>query len=154
VLGTFQIKIPVSTAETMLPAEQNTLAIFKWRLRAMHSSNPWHPVLERYVSIISARVAGLGGRPEKIQPSLCGAAVEPEESREPLVKYCGKVKEVLYDCFGDFEGFVLHDCNGPHILKTRENRIEKIAMRACETGSTLAVYVGQAGDVRKLAVRG
>ncbi len=35
VVGSFQIKIPVETAATMLPVEENTLAIMKARLAAM-----------------------------------------------------------------------------------------------------------------------
>jgi len=73
VVGTFQVKIPVSTADVILPAEENTLAIFKWRLQAMSPTNRWYPVLQRYISLIAGRVAGLGGDPDAIPPSLDGA---------------------------------------------------------------------------------
>jgi hypothetical protein len=39
VVGAFQIKIPVSTKDEILPLEENTLAIFKWRLQVMSPSN-------------------------------------------------------------------------------------------------------------------
>lgn len=70
VIGTFQVKIPVSTAGALLPAEENTLAIFKWRLQAMSPTNRWYPVLQRYIGYVSARVEGLGGDPKTIPPSL------------------------------------------------------------------------------------
>ena len=73
VTGAFQVKIPVSTKDAILPAEENTLAILKWRLQAMTPTSRWHPVLDRYISYLSARVAGLGGDPTAIPPSLAGA---------------------------------------------------------------------------------
>ena len=33
--------------------------------------------------------------------------------------FCGKVTEVVYDCFGDFEGFVLAWCNGERKFHSR-----------------------------------
>jgi hypothetical protein len=72
VVGTFQVRIPVTTREVMLPPEENTLAIMKWRLQAMSPTNRWYPVLQRYVGYVSARVAGLGGNPDAIPPSLAG----------------------------------------------------------------------------------
>jgi hypothetical protein len=71
--GAFQIKIPVSTAESMLFAEENTLAIMKWRIGQVSPSSRWSPVLQRYVSYIAARVDGLGGNSSAILPSPNGA---------------------------------------------------------------------------------
>jgi hypothetical protein len=39
IVGTFQVKIPVSTKELILRPEENTLAILKWRLENMAASN-------------------------------------------------------------------------------------------------------------------
>ena len=47
VVGTFQVKIPVSRGDTLLRDEENTLAIMKWRLGQIATTNRWHPVLER-----------------------------------------------------------------------------------------------------------
>ena len=78
----------------------------------MAPANRWHKVLERYIALIAARVDGLGGDSDSIQPSPNRCPIKPgrgpdEDERE----YRGKVCEVLYDCFGDFEGFVLGDCH-------------------------------------------
>lgn len=107
VVGTFQIKIPVSTGEAMLFPEENTLAIIKWRLQQMSTFNRWYPVLERYLSYIAARVDGLGGDSQSILPSPNGVPPKAFEH-----EYTGKVREVVFDCFGDFEGLVLsaHMC--------------------------------------------
>src|SRR5207237_7684845 len=72
VTGTFQIKIPVGTPETLLGAERSTLAIFKWRLQQMSPANRWYPVLQRYIIYLNARITELGGNPDAIPPSPLG----------------------------------------------------------------------------------
>jgi hypothetical protein len=62
------VKIPVATKEVMLPAEETTLAIFKARLGVMSPTDRWYPVLQRYISLLSARVNGLGGDANAIPP--------------------------------------------------------------------------------------
>jgi hypothetical protein len=154
VAGTFQVKIPVATATSMLPQEEDTLAIFKWRLGAMSPSNRWYPVLNRYIGYIEGRVRGLGGDPDKIPPSPDGAPHKHEPPRDRLIEHTGKVSEVVYDCFGDFEGFVLCDCDEPQKFSTREPAIEKIALRACRRRLWLSVFVGRHDrKIRKLIIR-
>ena len=69
VTGTFQIKIPIAEAAALLPAEENTLAILKWRLENMPAANKQYPVLQRYVDQISTRVLSFGGDPATIPSS-------------------------------------------------------------------------------------
>jgi hypothetical protein len=69
VTGTFQIKIPVAEAAALLPAEENTLAILKWRLESLPAANRWYPVLQRYIDQISTRVLSFGGDPAMIPSS-------------------------------------------------------------------------------------
>jgi hypothetical protein len=155
VIGSFQIRIPVSTADAILPAEEDTLAIFKWRLQAMSPTNRWYPVLQRYIVYVSARVEGLGGDPNAIPPSLSGAPLEPEEPCDRDIEYTGKVKEVIYDCFGGLEGFLLDGCCGSHVFKTREPQIGQIVLRACKERLLLSVYVERGHDekIQRLVVR-
>jgi hypothetical protein len=150
VVGTFQIKIPVSTGETMLLPEENTLAIMKWRLQQMSTFNRWYPVLGRYITYIAARVDGLGGNSEGILPSPNGVPVRAFEH-----EYTGKVREVIFDCFGDFEGFVLSDCHHTYIFKTREHGIKEIVLRACHKRLLLSVFVegGHEHRICKLVIR-
>ena len=66
----------------------------------------------------------------------------------------GKVCEVLFDCFGDFEGFVLSDCHGAHTFRTRQHGIAAIALRACKERLLLSVYVkGHEHRICKLVIR-
>jgi hypothetical protein len=140
VTGTFQIKIPVTTPQVMLRPDEDALAIMKWRLQAMASSNRWYKVLERYISYLSARVRGLGGDPDTIPPSPDGAPVTDVGVKD-LLAYTGKVIEVIYDCYGDLEGFVLGDCCTPRLFKTREWAIGDIVLRACKERLLVTVYV-------------
>ncbi len=151
VVGTFQIRIPVTTGDLMLPSEQTTLAIMKWRLEHMSPSNRWHPVLLRYIKYISDRVDGLGGDSGAVPPSL--TYVPP--SLLPLHRereHCGKVCEVLFDCHGDFTGFVLDDCQARHVFHSRARRISELALKACRHGLTLCVWV-EGEKIVKLAIK-
>jgi hypothetical protein len=154
VVGTFQVKIPVTTSEVMLRPEENTLAIMKWRLTQLKAANRWRPVLERYISYIAARIDGLGGDSTSIEPSPNG--VPPEGHGKPSKhEYAGKVCEVLFDCFGDFEGFVLSDCCGTRTFKTRQHGIGEVVLRACKERLRLSVYTDhrQEHGICKLVIR-
>ena len=117
-IGTFQVKIPVGTERTLLPLEQDTLAVLKWRLEQMEPSNRWYPVLTRYVNYVSARVNAFGGNAASVPASLSGFV--PVVRRPPLTGqgHVGKVSGILYDRFGDFDGFTLLSEAG----ETREYR--------------------------------
>ena len=151
VTGTFQVRIPVSTAEAILPQEENTLAIFKWRLQNMPAGNRWHPVLVRYVAYLSTRVKALGGNPDQIPPSLSGAPIA-KPKHPHTVEFVGKVVEICYDCF---EGFVLRDCTELRVFKARETHIEDVVMRAFRHRLRLCVVqdAGRDHAIRKLIIR-
>jgi hypothetical protein len=155
VTGAFQVTIPVETAKTMLPPEENTLAILKWRLENMDPANRWYPVLQRYIAYIAGRVDGLGGNASQIPPSLSGAPIivieKPKPCRE-TARFIGKVVEVTYDCFGDFCGFILSDCCEFHEFTTRERGLSEIIVRALRERLRLAVIVGASARILKVLV--
>jgi hypothetical protein len=155
VVGTFHVRIPVGTREVMLRPEEDTLAIMKWRLQTMPSSSRWVPVLTRYVDYLSARVKGLGGDPDKIVPSSHGAPLGLGGGDEGLTAHTGKVIEVVYDCFGDLEGFLLGECCERHLYKTREHAIGELVMRACRDRLLLTVLSkhGCEQEVWRIVVR-
>jgi hypothetical protein len=155
VVGTFQVRIPVGTKDAILPAEEITLAIFKWRLQAMSPTNRWHPVLQRYVSYLAARVRGLGGDPDKVPASLTWTPIEEKPPHGELVEYTGKVLEVFYDCFGELEGLVLGTCSAKHPFKTREAAIGELALLACKERLLLTIFVerGCEHEIRRIAIR-
>jgi hypothetical protein len=114
-VGSFNVQIPVSTAPTLLPYEQDTLAILKARFAALSLSspqNPWVPVLGRYIGYIGARVDGFGGDASIVPASFSGApwsVINPSHGDDNLGETCytGKVIGLIYDNFGDFDGFLL-----------------------------------------------
>jgi hypothetical protein len=140
VIGTFQVKIPVTTSEVMLLPEENTLAIMKWRLAQMTPTDRWYLVLKRYVQYISERVQGLGGHPDAIPPSPRGAPIKPASPCDDLVEFRGKVAEVSFDCFGDLEGFVIDDCCHLHAFRTRQRELGELAVRACKERLPISVF--------------
>jgi hypothetical protein len=156
IIGSFQVKIPVATRDEMLPAEETTLAILKARLAAMSKTNRWYPVLLRYIGQVSDRVDGLGGTAAAIPPSLKGYQPVRRSRDHDLAEYTGKVCEVIFDCFGDFIGFVLEDCCERHAFESREKEIGQLALRALKERLTLSVFVAPAERRRivRLIVRG
>jgi hypothetical protein len=142
VVGSFVVRIPVSTGEKMLIPEAMTLAIMKWRLAHLSPGSRWAPVLERYIKYCSARLDGVGGDSSQVPPSLTwtppladGGGKGGSHERE----LCGKVAEVLFDCHGAFEGFVLDDCCTRHLVESRERGVADLVLRACRENLTLCV---------------
>ncbi len=59
--GMFAIKIPVTNGRQMLPVDRDAQAIIAWRLNLTSTSDRWYPVMQRYLSYLNRRIAGLGG---------------------------------------------------------------------------------------------
>jgi len=148
VVGSFKLQIPVTTGDKMLPLEENTLAIMKWRLQHKLPSDRWYPVLQRYIGYISDRVAGLGGNPNAIQPSVTGVPITVAGGGKEIISYTGKICEVIYDCFGDFEGFVLASCDAYHDFRSCEKGIGELVLRAYRERLVVSVYVESGGTMR------
>jgi hypothetical protein len=128
VTGAFQVKIPVSKAAAILPQERDTLAIFKWRLLQTSPTSRWYPVLQRYVDLAAARVAGLGGDPGAIAPSPDGAPKPTHE--KPNRTTTGRVLEVRYDCAGHMDAFVLGGCCEHAEFRASEPGLGRILLQA------------------------
>ena len=124
VVGTFAVRIPVTVASEMLPIEENTLAVMKWKLDQTAHGDRWYPVLQRYVGYIAGRVDGLGGNSGSIVASPLGAGSQSEQGKH-TERFTGKVVGVNFDRFGDFEGFILRTETGrEHVFESRESEIE------------------------------
>jgi hypothetical protein len=143
VTGSFAVRIPVTTAKVMLPIEEDTLAIMKWRLTQMSLSNRWYPVLVRYISYLSGRVDGLGGHSVSILPNPYGVPPTRGGTRdEHRRELTGKVMSVLYDRFGDFSGFLLlTEAGHEHVFHARERAIEVLARTAWADRMVISVFV-------------
>lgn len=123
----------MATPLKILPSDSDTLAIFRWRLSLMSPGNRWYPVLERYIGYLAGRISGMGGNPGAIEPSPYGApsspiliGSHPVHSRREHGE-TGKVEGLVYDRFGDFEGFLLETEEGhEHRFYSREAEIEEL----------------------------
>ena len=144
VIGSFQLNIPVKSKEEILPKEIRKLSVLRHIAKAIPPSDRWYPIFSRYLDQIGVRVRDLGGDPDKVFPSPTGSGEAEEIPSLPLLpkeRYTGKVSQLLYDCFGDFEGFILELCPGEHRFTCNERAIEEIVTRACQERTRITVYV-------------
>lgn len=154
VTGTFQVTIPVSTPDHMLFAEENTLAILKWRLQNRPLTDRWVPVLTRLVEYTAARVDGLGGDSGAIEPSPNGVPVSVlpggggGRDHDHGRRLRGKVREVWYDCNGDFEGFKVSacGCEEGHDIRSRSRGIARVVLEALRHDLTVTILLDHDGD--------
>jgi hypothetical protein len=147
VVGTYQLTIPVRTKEVMVDRETRLLSVLRWILQSVPTGNRWHPVFSRYVGLIGDRVGALGGDPDKVRPSPDGSGAEPggatgHEPPDRTQRYEGKVTGLIYDCFGDFEGFLLNTCCTEIAFHSREHRIEALARLAWRERIAIVVVAG------------
>jgi hypothetical protein len=64
------------------------------------------------------------------------------------------VCEVVYDCFGDFEAFVLDDgCAERRVFKLREKRLIELVLRVCIDQLLLTVVVEKKDLERVCSIR-
>lgn len=150
--GSFQLTIPISTKQDILPDAERSLALLRWILDSIPASDRWHPVMDRYVGAFADRVDGLGGDPGTIPPSATGTLPGTgggQECRERRrAGTCtGKVEALLYDHFGDFEGFILETGDAePRTLHSREQHVEKLAERAWRERIRMSVVTAKHHD--------
>jgi hypothetical protein len=140
VIGAFQVAIPVHTKGVLLPREERLLSILRWIGDAIPSRSRWHPVFARYLDQIAGRVAGLGGDPTTIGPSPTGDGKHHDGSVE-ISGATGKVAGIVYDRFGDFEGFLLETERGDtRRYHAREPKVEALVRFAWMTRTVITVH--------------
>ena len=147
ITGAFQVKIPVTGEDVLLGPEENTLAILKARLDAMAPKYRWYPVLKRYIEYVAGRVDGAGGNAGAIQPSLTGVPhrhhepePEPEHRREREHARTGKVSGLIFDRFGDFEGFLLDGGDREIRFLSREREMKDLTELAWRERLRITVW--------------
>jgi hypothetical protein len=166
VVGSFQVRIPVRKKDEILAGEEMTLAILKARLKAMSLTNRWRPVLERYLGLICARVDGLGGHASAVEPSFLPLPVckrdhdhhhdhEREHHHHHPARHGehhGKITGLIFDHFGDFEGFILDTAEGEHRYFSRETEIRTLAERAWAERLRILVIADHEHPARPLTI--
>jgi hypothetical protein len=116
IIASFQLTIPVTNAHLMLPAAQRTYEVLSAIGQTIGANDRWRPVFDRYLNVLGSRLVSIGGT----------LAPGQEPGRPLRHRVSGKVVEIVYDCFGDFEGFVLDSCGSHHEFRAREQRIWRI----------------------------
>jgi hypothetical protein len=131
ITGSFLVRIPVQEEANILPVDENLLAILKWRLALVGPGNRWYPILLRYIGYLSARINGMGGNASSIEASANGYQRPTHKPGHEICHhqhgYTGKVTGLIYDRFGDFEGFFLLTEDGhEHVFHSTEAEIESL----------------------------
>jgi hypothetical protein len=140
-LGAFQVTIPISTKQHLLFREERLYAWLLFIYNSIPQKNRWHSVVKRYLDQIAGRVRGFGGDPGSIEPSPTGdmPRKQPRHERHHLT---GKIVGVIYDRFGDFEGFHLLTEDGhEHSFHAQEHAIEAIVRQAWLERMVVRVYI-------------
>ena len=168
VIGGFQINIAISTKQAILPNEERLFAVFQSTLLHTPIKSRWYPVMYRYVEQLRGRVAGFGGQPGLIPPSSSGhvpglpSGPSPPHHGPPhggphgggvsggvgggggvhgaVHHITGKVKEIAFDGFGEFESFLVEtDHNVHHRFRSSEKRVLEVVRHAMERRDWISV---------------
>ncbi len=157
VSGAFQLTIPVKTKEVLLVREERQLSVLRWIAEAIPHHNRWYPVFRRYLDQIAGRVASFGGDPTQILPSPTGEGRRkhrrPEEpEREKRAAFTGKIAGLIFDRFGDFEGFMLDTEDGDRRFSSRERDVEELAERVWRERLRITVWAEHDEPHRPLSI--
>jgi hypothetical protein len=146
VLGAFQLSIPAKAKEQILPREERDFSVLRWIGEAIPTVSRWKPVFNRYLEVIAGRVKEFGGDPISIQPSPTGDGKGTSHpggpgGHERELCFTGKVEEIIYDRYGDFEGFSLDTVHGEQGFRSRERDVAHLVERAWRERLRITVCV-------------
>ena len=140
VLGAFRMNVAVKVGQPLLHKAVRNLAALRYIQEAIPADDSWRLVFTRYISQLADKVRGLGVDPDQIKPSPDDPGI-PVGPAGKLDCHTGKVSEVIFDCFGDFEGFVLETCETCHRFASSERAIGDLVLRACKERLLISVCV-------------
>jgi len=156
VLGAFSLRIEIKNGGDMLGRAVRNLAVLKYIAQGIPANDIWLPVFQRYIEQVGNKVKGLGLDPDQVLPSADdpGIPVGGGDDEDKETCYTGKVEEVLYDCFGGFEGFILDSCCGNgRVIRCTEEGIGKLILMACKDRLLITVCVRK-GKICKVIIKG
>ncbi|MGC3939639.1 galactose oxidase-like domain-containing protein [Roseobacter sp. EG26] len=149
-VGAFDLTIPVGKGPDLLDGEAEKLSVLKYVFDGMPEKDRWYPVFKRYLFEIGERVRGFGGDPESVHPSPHGTGdpydpdgnphEDDDEKGIDMECACGKICKVEYDCFGDFEAFVVIDCEGKHCRICAKKDAENMVREAWRYRTTVTAH--------------
>jgi hypothetical protein len=157
VLGAFRLRVAVKVGEPLVTKLVRNLAVLRYIFQAIPEDS-WRPVFERYINQLGDQIKDLGVDPDKVPASADDPSTPPRGTEPGIERDCvtGKVIEVNFDCFGNFEGFVLEACDCErHRFETREKGIRKLVLRAIKEDLLLTVCVSKEchGKISEIIVR-
>lgn len=165
VLGTTEFQIKVGIAKDLLPKQIHKLSVLRHVAKAIPAGNRWAPVFARYLAELEDRVRAFGGDPDSPEAaaSPTGNGEDAEGHEHPSGDrpgsdtgrgcFTGRVRRVVYDCAGAFEGFELYDCDGSAAFRSCERGIERIVLHACERDLSVSVCRDRrTGRITRLAI--
>ena len=140
VSGAFQLTVPVKAKGILLAPEERDLSVLRWIGEAVPQQSRWHLVFRRYLEQIAERVKAFGGNPVGILPSPTGdgGRKHPPEEHEA---FTGKISGLIFDRFGDFEGFLLDTEDGERRFLSRERDVAELAERVWRDRLRITVWV-------------
>ncbi len=152
-IGAFQLAIPVHPHETLLGREERDYSTLKWIGRTIPAASRWRKVFDRYLEEIALRIRHFGGDPSQIEPSPEGNGT-PKHAPKGGKRFerTGKIAGLIYDRFGDFEGFILDAEEGERTYDSRERDMERLVERAWRERIRLSVWAEQEAPQRPLRV--
>lgn len=135
ILGAFQFSIQVKSAADMLPSDERDLTALERVIAKVPLENRWYPVLQRYIKQLSGRVTALGGK-------VPGHGHDHDHDHDKdKIGYEGKVCGLIFDRFGDFEGFWLDTEDGRHHFRSQEKEVEELVRAAWSKRIPILVVV-------------
>jgi hypothetical protein len=155
VLGAFQLTIPVKSKAALLVAEEQQLSVLRWIGEAIPHHNRWYPVFRRYLERIAGRVKVFGGDPSRIRPSPTGEGAPKHRRHEECEErraFTGKIAGLIFDRFGDFEGFLLDTEDGERRFFSREKEVEELAERVWRERLRITVFSERDEPHRPLSI--
>jgi hypothetical protein len=127
--GTFQLALKVKTTSETLPIVERNLSILRWIFETIPQDSRWRPVFARYLDALANQITALGGNPAKIPASDSGLWPKNDYS-DGAGCIIGKITGLIFDHFGDFEGFILEtECEEKFQFFSREKNMQSVAER-------------------------
>ncbi|HYP23255.1 MAG TPA: galactose oxidase early set domain-containing protein, partial [Actinomycetota bacterium] len=141
VVGSFELSIHVDSSDALLPRDMKRLSLLRHIAKSMPPKDRWYRVFDRWIDRAAERVRAFGGDPDDALPSPGGPGGTRPGSPDGGGRWVeGKIARLVYDCFGDFAGFVLDLCPGERRFASSEAAVESLARRACADRSRVRVY--------------
>ena len=142
VLGAFRLRVAVKIGEPLVTKLVRNLAVLRYIFQAIPEGS-WRPVFERYIGQLSDQIKDLGVDPDSV-PASADDPSKPTRGTEPvgvaINSVTGKVSEVIFDCFGNFEGFVLDTCECFQArFDSRQRGIGELVLRALKDDLLITV---------------